>query len=1006
MNELLALIGGVLLRATWLMGGGLLLAMLIQRRRPLIASSLLTAMLVMLLILPILVAKLPGLPIPLWSARDVQSSGIEIAASPAGAAERRHPAREEVGRTIYENAALGPDPEPRRSDSRIGDVGSMDEVSEQRAEETLGSNTRTPRQVSELDAAALSEPRGLGHWPATFVSVYLLGVLICLIRFAAGLLLIHRLRQKSVAIGGDWRKRLAGWQQRLGDSRPVELLSSDQVMVPTTVGWRKPVIILPESMEPAPESQHDAVLLHELSHIHRHDYRDLLLLQLVQALYWCHPLVWIIRLVAGPLREQACDDVCIHWMGNARAYRAALLEIARKTLARPRLSLGLAMASTSRLSRRVAQIDCSSGCDRCAPVLGVRLAVSCALLMGALFVGLVKFVPRRATAETVGKIDQPVVANNSAASADEGSPRQPATGATPVSEEVALQNGPQPPNAEPTRIDLTKLRQWLYVGDQSSARELRVAVEKGQQALLAAQQSDGSWDTAKGQYRVGTSSLALLALLKTGVPVDSPDVQRGLTWLRPQEPHMTYEISLMIQALAAAHDGDRDLKKVAELAKLLADMQLRQGPDSGSWTYANQPQGRGDRSNAQFAVMGLQAAQQMGIRVSNDTWREAQSHWLGSQKADGAWSYSGPGLEGSSSMTVGGIASLNITRTMLSGEGLKTQDDGTPACGGESQLARPLEQAGRWLGKQQSAKVVPGDVHWTTYYLCGLSRAGRFSGLRAFVDQRLQQHDWYQEGLKYLLKNQDRDSGVWKEGQQNIVVTTSFAMLFLSRGLEPVLINKLQYGSNDSDQAATGKNGNRHPNDIANLVQFLGSRPNWPREVTWQTIDVAHAKVADLRQAPVLFLTGSEVLDLTPEEVALLKSYLDRGGSLFVDSCCRSEAFDKALRNLVGQIYPPNEARLKLLPAEHPVYHSEFNLVDEQTGVPPVELWGLEIDGRTSIIYSPHGLSCLWDQWTAVEVPGRPKGLTAKVTRAVRVGTNVVSYMTRRALAAQGAGGK
>jgi hypothetical protein len=91
--------------------------------------------------------------------------------------------------------------------------------------------------------------------------------------------------------------------------------------------------------------------------------------------------------------------------------------------------------------------------------------------------------------------------------------------------------------------------------EELAAQVVTRAIDKARQFLLGAQQADGSWSSAAPQHSVGVSSLALLALLNTGMTVADPPVQRGLEWLRRQKPAMTYDISLMIQALAAAKDG-------------------------------------------------------------------------------------------------------------------------------------------------------------------------------------------------------------------------------------------------------------------------------------------------------------------------------------------------------------------------------------------------------------------------------------------------------------------
>src|SRR5262245_51070905 len=312
-----------------------------------------------------------------------------------------------------------------------------------------------------------------------------------------------------------------------------------------------------------------------------------------------------------------------------------------------------------------------------------------------------------------------------------------------------------------------------------TGRQVVDSIDKAKRVLLKAQQADGSWKTGGGndQYVVGVTSLALLALINTGMTVADPEIQRGLTWLRRQEPTMTYEISLMIQALAAAKDGNRaDLAKVALLVHDLEEMQIRQGRNAGSWSYSKNLRGLGggDRSNGQFAVLGLREAQEMGVPASLETWRLARNHWLTSQNVDGGWSYNGPGGS-TGSMTVAGIATLVITQAMLRGEEKELNPDGSPTCCCERRSDNTMAAACSWLGQTFSVAHNAGDARWILYYLYGLERAGRFSGRRFFINSRApknnQKHDWYREGAAYLVAQQNPLSGAWTESNDTVVAT-------------------------------------------------------------------------------------------------------------------------------------------------------------------------------------------------------------------------------------------
>jgi hypothetical protein len=213
-----------------------------------------------------------------------------------------------------------------------------------------------------------------------------------------------------------------------------------------------------------------------------------------------------------------------------------------------------------------------------------------------------------------------------------------------------------------------------------------------------------------------------------------------------------------------------------------------------------------------------------------------------------------------------------------------------------------------------------------------------------------------------------------------------------------VLINKLQYGPQDPNRLGAQSNDwNRHPDDARNLTQYISNRPKWPKRLAWQTVDLSGAAVADLLQAPLLLINGSEAPQFTPQDAALFRGYIEKGGTIFVDNSCKSAAFDEGIRALVKQMYLPSEARLTKLTGRHPVFRSEFNLLDERTGEPAVELWGVDVDGRTGLIYSPNGLSCLWDKWTPVNI-NRPGKSVSMIDLAMHAGINIVAYATGRAI--------
>lgn len=537
--------------------------------------------------------------------------------------------------------------------------------------------------------------------------------------------------------------------------------------------------------------------------------------------------------------------------------------------------------------------------------------------------------------------------------------------------------------------------------DDLSAEKVLQSIERGKNFLGSKQRADGSWVSSHGDHhKPGVSALAVLALINAGMTVDDPAVRKGLKYLRslgPNDVTQTYDISLLIMALAAAKDGQRDNGRIALWAEKLEKGQIKTGGNAGIWQYhvvnALIDTG-GDRSNGQFAVLGLRAAAESGYQVDRRTWELVDRHWRGVQNSDGGWGYTGAANRSpsSGSMTVAGISTLTITSEMLREEEDDLNPDGSPNCCGEEEPDKNLDLAFRWMARRFAVGTNPGSGGWLLYYLYGLERAGRLSGRRFFGD-----HDWYREGAEFLVKNTRGDWHLGRGLDGDPVVGTSFALLFLSKGLSPVLINKLRFPTDENDlDDIQSDNWNQHANDVRNLTQLITGLPKWPKLMTWQVVDMNKATrdggVADLMQAPVLFIAGKDAPAFTEQQIVMLRDYVDNGGFIFAVACCEGD-FDAGFRKLVRDIYPDGEAQLKPLSPDHPIFIAQYPLQGAD-----VRLEGVDFGCRTAIVYSPDDIACLWDKWALQDPPDREAAAKAMITRATRIGVNVIAYATGREL--------
>ena len=523
-----------------------------------------------------------------------------------------------------------------------------------------------------------------------------------------------------------------------------------------------------------------------------------------------------------------------------------------------------------------------------------------------------------------------------------------------------------------------------------TAEQVRTSIDRATEFLTRQQRTDGSWPEY-GSYIGGVTSLCTLALLNAGVDPDDEVIQKALTWLRQLEPRTTYAASLQTMVFCKAQP-QRDLLLINRNVKWLESVQITDGLKRGAWSY---PRASGDNSNSQFALLALHEAERVGVSVSSRTWRLAKAYWEDCQNVDGSWGYV-KGAAGTGSMTCAGIASMMITTGKVLQADARAVGERVQCCGqGPGGENERIERGLAWLGRNFSVTANPGNERlWLLYYLYGVERVGRLSARRF-----LGGHDWYREGTEYLVRQQDSLSGFFKgvgHAEDDPLIATSLALLFLSKGRRPLLLAKMNTGGDD---------WNQHRNDVANLTRAVESR--WKLDLTWQVVDIRAATVEDLLQTPVLYLCGSEATWAEPPAARQrlarkLRDYLDRGGFLFFEAYCGGVGFDEAVRKLIADIFPEPEYRLHLLDPNHPIWHAEQRIAPDQLR----PLWGIEFGCRTSVVYAPldppgspqPSLSCLWE----LARMGRDQDLAPSVQRqvdaAVGLGVNILAYATNREL--------
>jgi len=216
------------------------------------------------------------------------------------------------------------------------------------------------RMAQSDDPAGVASKAAAGParaWTAarTLGMVWMAGAAVSLLVLLAGLARLAWLASSSPRVEHrTWTDLTARLSRDYGLRGPVLLLQSRHPALLATWGVRRPKVILPPEAYEWPEDRVRIVLGHELAHVMRRDWLVQVVAELLRAVYWFNPLVWIAVRRLRQESEQACDDAVLGLGVNGPEYATHLLAVARAFKGyEATVFPAPAMARPSSLERRV-----------------------------------------------------------------------------------------------------------------------------------------------------------------------------------------------------------------------------------------------------------------------------------------------------------------------------------------------------------------------------------------------------------------------------------------------------------------------------------------------------------------------------------------------------------------------------------------------------------------------------------------------------------------------------
>ena len=240
--------------------------------------------------------------------------------------------------------------------------------------------------TSALRVAGVSRRSAL---PNLLFWIWTAGAALLLARIASGYYAVARILRSATVLP-------------CGRSAPVYLAD---VSVPVVSGLLRPVVLLPRAADSWSDERVTAALDHEFAHIARHDLWTGLAGHIACAIYWFHPLVWMLTSRSRYEQEAACDDSVLSAGFAAATYADALVAAARQ-LTSTRL-IGCHMLTGKTFKSRVTRLF-DAEIRRIPSRLGIRSAAA-ASVIATIAIGLLVAAPQDDVYKVGSEVKSPSV---------------------------------------------------------------------------------------------------------------------------------------------------------------------------------------------------------------------------------------------------------------------------------------------------------------------------------------------------------------------------------------------------------------------------------------------------------------------------------------------------------------------------------------------------------------------------------------------------------------------
>ena len=166
----------------------------------------------------------------------------------------------------------------------------------------------------------------------TVLKVLAAGALVGVLWFMVGLVSVRRLLWQTEQVTDPRARELLDVVvAELRCTRKLRLIESEKIASAATIGFFRPVILLPGTWYDWTDDELHAVLAHEVAHVQANDFAATVFSQLVVAVHFLHPFVHYLSRQLRMFQELAADASASGLVGGRTNYATVLAGMALRT---------------------------------------------------------------------------------------------------------------------------------------------------------------------------------------------------------------------------------------------------------------------------------------------------------------------------------------------------------------------------------------------------------------------------------------------------------------------------------------------------------------------------------------------------------------------------------------------------------------------------------------------------------------------------------------------------